>query len=240
MMHSRERHINACGSTLDTVKPQVIGYNGCRLGLAAEKHVPQACLPTSTSWGYRIGGGSMAHEEWRDVVGYEGYYQVSSLGRVRSLTRNIFNGKVFFKKAGKMMRITVGKNQYCRVTLTKDAKQVQWYVHRLVAMAFLPNPDNLPEVDHIDANPSNNRLTNLRWVTKHENMNHIMELGHHYDGSSNLRHGVRKVPVIRSDGKVYDSMIAASRALGYKTNTMVWGNLNGRCSECRGYTFQYA
>ena len=183
----------------------------------------------------------MAHEEWRDVAGYEGIYQVSNLGRVRSLTRNVFNGKVFFTKAGKMMRITVGKNRYCRVTLTKDAKQTQWYVHRLVAMAFLPNPDNLPEVDHIDANPSNNCLENLRWVTKQENMDHMIELGHHYDGRSNLRHDInRKVPVIRNDGKRYDSIISASRDLGYKTSMMVWSNLNGRCSGCRGYTFQLA
>ena len=209
--------------------------------MAAEKRVvPLACLHLHWDLTTRDGG-RMAHEEWRDVVGYEGYYQVSNLGRVRSLTRNIFNGKVFVTKTGKMMRVTVGKNRYCRVTLTKDAKQTQWYVHRLVAIAFLPNPDNLPEVDHIDANPSNNCLENLRWVTKQENMSHITELGHHYDGSSNLRHDMqRKVPVIRSDGKRYDSIISASRDLGYKTSIMVWSNLNGRCSECRGYTFQFA
>lgn len=187
-------------------------------------------------------------EEWRDIAGYEGLYQVSNLGRVRSLTRDVFNGKVFFKKSGKLMRITVSKNRYCRVTLTKDAVQTQWYVHRLVATAFLPNPDNLPEVDHIDANPSNNQLCNLRWVTKAENMRHVFELGHHYDGTANLlkpevvakaRATRHKKQVVRSDGEIFESITSAARCLGV-TPASVCNVLSGRRKSCRGFSFSYA
>ena len=179
-------------------------------------------------------------EEWRDVVGYEGLYQVSNFGRVRSLERKISYGNTQYTKRAMNMKVTVGKNLYCRVTLTKDGKQSQVYVHRLVAEAFLPNPDNLPEVDHIDANPSNNNLSNLHWVSHKENMDHMIELGRNYDGSENLKHDGPKRAVVRNDGKRYDSLLAAAKDLGYKTNFVIWSNLNGKTKSCRGYTFRYA
>jgi hypothetical protein len=95
----------------------------------------------------------MESEEWRDVVGYEGLYQVSSLGRVRSnnVIRKI-NGKRYYK-------IDLYKDSICK-----------WHlVHRLIALAFILNPHNKPEVDHINKNTKDNRLENLRWVTSKEN-----------------------------------------------------------------------
>ena len=108
-------------------------------------------------------------EEWRDIVGYEDIYQVSNLGNVRSLDRIVVrkNGsKVVYN--GKMLGLTITRKGYV-VASTKDGPK---YVHRLVAEAFIPNPDNLPQVNHKDENKANNRADNLEWCTDKYNVNY--------------------------------------------------------------------
>ena len=104
------------------------------------------------------------NETWRDVVGYEGLYQVSDHGRVKSLNYN---------KTGqeRLMRLITDKKGYLRVTLWKDGKQKMYQTHRIVAQAFIDNPDNKPCIDHINAIKTDNRVENLRWVTCKENCN---------------------------------------------------------------------
>ena len=94
------------------------------------------------------------HEEWKDVKNYEGLYQVSNFGRLKSL------------KYGKERILKANKDRYgyLFVRLCKDVKPKMCLIHRLVAEAFIPNPDNLPTVDHIDRNPLNNTVENLRWA----------------------------------------------------------------------------
>lgn len=179
-------------------------------------------------------------EKWRDIPDFKGLYQVSNLGNVRSSEREVWNGSKYYTKPEKVLKNNVMKIGYCRVTLTKDGKQEQFYIHRLVADAFIPNPNGLNEIDHIDANPKNNRVSNLRWVTHRENMLHSRELGRNYDGSANLVRGATKRPVIRSDGKRYESITNAARDLGYKSITMVWDVLQGKRPSCRGFSFIYA
>jgi len=99
-------------------------------------------------------------EEWRDVEGWEGLYQVSDMGRVRSL----YHQKVV------MLKPRTVYNGYLRITLSKNGVKSHFRVSRLVALTFIPNPDNLPEVDHIDENKVNNCTTNLQWVTCQENI----------------------------------------------------------------------
>lgn len=101
----------------------------------------------------------LANEEWRDVVGYEGLYQVSSLGRVR-------------KFDGKLLRKSKNYAGYRVVSLNKK----QFRVARLVATSFIPNINNLPQVDHIDTIKSNDKVNNLRWVTPKGNMNNPLTL----------------------------------------------------------------
>ena len=97
-------------------------------------------------------------EEWRDIEGYEGLYQVSSNGRVRSLDRYVKNkGKLDFRK-GKILTTSNRKNGYLSVSLSKDGVITTHSVHRLVATAFIPNPNNSPMINHRDENPSNNRV----------------------------------------------------------------------------------
>lgn len=109
-------------------------------------------------------------EEWKDIKGYEGLYQVSNYGNVRSLDRTIYTilgYKQFYK--GKALKKTEDKNGYLFVALGSKAPNKK--VHRLVAETFIPNPENKPEVDHIDGNPQNNNLKNLQWANHKENIN---------------------------------------------------------------------
>ena len=101
------------------------------------------------------------NEVVRDIEGYEGLYQVTSYGRVYSV------------KSGKFLRFgKVGGGGYLQVCLHKEAKKKNYYVHRLVATAFLENPLQLPQVNHKDENPSNNRLENLEFCTASYNINY--------------------------------------------------------------------
>lgn len=103
-------------------------------------------------------------EEWRDIVGYEGRYQVSNLGRVMTL------GTGQTHKEKKILRTSTSHGRYLIVALTKDGKTKSHTVHRLVAMAFIPNEDETKtQLDHIDGDSFNNKVDNLRWCTGKEN-----------------------------------------------------------------------
>ena len=110
-------------------------------------------------------------EIWKDVVGYEGYYQVSNLGRVRSLDRITSNGR---KIKGKILSTKVNTPPYYpRVSLSVNGKMKLVQVHRLVAQAFVynPDPEHKTQVGHKDESRTNNRADNLEWVTPKENSN---------------------------------------------------------------------
>ena len=107
-------------------------------------------------------------EIWKDVIGYEGLYQVSNMGNIRSLQQ--WNGHCFIPKI-KILKLSYGTNDYWYIGLHKDRKVKRFCVHRLVAQAFIPNPNNLPVVMHKDDNPRNNNVDNLEWGTQKENCN---------------------------------------------------------------------
>ena len=111
-------------------------------------------------------------EEWRPIVGYEGLYEVSNLGRVRSLDRYVKCGYEAYRlQKGKVLSPTKDTNGYLKVVLNCNGKHKSINVHRLVTEAFLPNPDNLPEVNHKDEDKTNNRVENLEWCTRKYNVN---------------------------------------------------------------------
>lgn len=116
----------------------------------------------------------MNAEVWADIKGFEGLYQVSSLGRVKSLTRAArcgHKGKGFKKVPERILK-EGNYLGYSKVYLRKEGKQFNFRVHRLVAEVFIPNPLNKPQVNHIDEDSSNNKVENLEWVTQKENNNH--------------------------------------------------------------------
>jgi hypothetical protein len=106
----------------------------------------------------------MANETWKDIPEFENLYQVSNLGNVRS-------------SRGKVQKLQVNKFGYLRATLHKNRKEHKIFAHRLVAFAFIPNPENKIEVNHIDGNKQNNRLENLEWNSKSENILNAFKIG---------------------------------------------------------------
>jgi hypothetical protein len=110
-------------------------------------------------------------EIWESVKGYEEFYEVSNLGRVRSFDRQSWSGKAFYLKKGRMLAAGCDSAGYPQVNLCINGSGQITRVHRLVAKAFISNPENKREVDHKDGNPSNNNVKNLRWFTHLENMN---------------------------------------------------------------------
>lgn len=111
-------------------------------------------------------------EEWRDVKGYEGYYQISNKGSIKSLKRTFYSGsnlrikKIYEEKILKQQSYKQG---YKYVVLCKDGISKKLKVHRIIAQAFIPNPENKPCIDHINAKRDDNRIENLRWATWKEN-----------------------------------------------------------------------
>lgn len=119
-------------------------------------------------------------EEWRDVIDYEGLYQVSSYGVIKSVGRIKTSGKKiggsFYKE--KIMKCVINEFGYKRVNLSKNGKARLWFVNRLVAIAFHKNPLNLPIVNHINSNRLDNRSENLEWATQAYNLSHAIKFGH--------------------------------------------------------------
>lgn len=142
-------------------------------------------------------------EQWRPIKGYEALYEISSFGRVRSLPRN---GTI---KAIRVMKLSLKKSGYVDVILTKGNSKKTFRVHRLVAEAFIPNPYNKKQVNHINGNKADNSTVNLEWVTPSENIKHKFDtLGYKV-----TRHGMTPVKCVET-GEIFDSIKAAERAYG--------------------------
>lgn len=114
-------------------------------------------------------------EVWESIAGYEGWYEVSNLGRVRSCDRTIeqwsmYGHTIQRRLKGKLIHGNDNGNGYLVVNLRKNQKRESCYIHRLVAEAFIENPCGKPEINHIDANKKNNCVTNLEWCTRSENI----------------------------------------------------------------------
>lgn len=115
-------------------------------------------------------------EEWISIPSYEGYYEVSNLGRVKSVARikSANRGGKYFKPE-KILANAVDNSGYVRLLLAKEGVKKKLKLSRLVALCFIPNPENKPYVNHIDCNKLNDTYTNLEWCTQVENVKHAYE-----------------------------------------------------------------
>ncbi len=187
-------------------------------------------------------------EEWRAISGYEGLYEISNLGRVKILPRirHDKNG-VAYRVSEKIATQCIDAYGYPVVSMSRNGVTRARKVHRLIAEAFIPNPENKRCVDHINGIRTDNRIENLRWATYHENAMNKFRLNNQVDWEDRniskesryrFTHSQARA-VIRSDGERYESIAEASRALGLKTSGMVSNCVRGLASSVRGYSFRY-
>lgn len=182
-------------------------------------------------------------EKWKDLKGYEGVYQVSNYGRIKSLYRRYSNRAkdkdCLRTRKEHILRCVYNKEKYLIVCLKKpNGKVSNPRVHSLVAKTFIPNPYNKPQIDHIDTIKENNTTSNLRWCTAKENKHNPISYKRHLDVIQKT-----KVPVVQLDSfgnyiQTFESMTAAANNIGKDVKTIFSSiNLN---SLCCGYMFIYA
>ena len=163
-------------------------------------------------------------EIFKSIEGYEELYQVSSYGRVKSLTRN------------KMLNTEICCG-YQRVTLTKGKAKKHFLVHRLVAQAFIENPNNLPEVNHIDEDKMNNHVTNLEWCTRLYNANYGTAIERCALKRINNINRSKQVMCVET-GVVYPSLSEAARQTGNRKSA-IWCCCKGKHKTCGGLKWKY-
>lgn len=169
-------------------------------------------------------------EEWREVIGSNGFLSVSSYGIVRGRR--------------KVLKPQIDVKGYERLRFTIDRVKTSARVHRLVAQAFIPNPDNKPQVNHLDGNKRNNHCSNLEWVTNKENAHHAIENGM-FDNTfikAKIANDIQKKPVIAisKDGNTitaFESVCAAQKHFNTKHICAV---LHGKREYAKGHKFIYA
>ena len=176
--------------------------------------------------------------KWKDIKGYEGLYKVSNLGEIKS------------KHKGKWIKLKCSKSAGCyrKVTLCRNDKKEVKLVHRLVADTFIPNPNNLPCVNHKDENPSNNMVINLEWCTQKYNMNYgsVKErIGNKSKGRKRTKTSIEN-QIKRQNKKVYcveldmyfDSIKEASGFIGVHNSTLTH-HLKGEQKTCGNFHWKY-
>lgn len=190
------------------------------------------------------------HEIWKDAIGFDGVYQVSSLGRVRSCDRVIYykNSKLSGAKSkiehGKIMSQCISNSGYYILRLRKDGERKCFYTHRLIAQAFIPNPENKSQVNHIDGNRLNNCVDNLEWVTMSENVLHAYRTGLNYGLRGDLSPHKVEVLQFEKDGTFvmrWSCMAEAARAIG-GCKEGIYDVCKGRLGKktYKGYVWKYA
>lgn len=190
-------------------------------------------------------------EIWKDVVGYEGLYQVSNLGRIVGCERKISNNHILPRKLKSLKRKKTGYYGTSIVNSKGESKNV--LVHRLVAMAFIPNPHKYPQVDHIDGNKANNNVENLRWCTAKENVNFPLSLANRSRSlkiaqnnpqtiskkiKSSHKKKVNQFSLSGEFIKTYESLRDIQRTLGFNI-TNVTACAHGRKRSAYGYIWKF-
>lgn len=174
----------------------------------------------------------MKNEVWKDISGYEGYYQISNFGRIKSIKRTIT------RKDGKaktfspvMLKQNIGTTGYSYANLSQKGKAKSERAHRLVAEAFIGNPENLPCINHIDENKTNNKVENLEWCS------------YRYNNTYNDKQLCRATPVLQftTNGEFvrkHRSQAEAEKAMG-RGRLNISACCRGKIKSCAGYVWKY-
>lgn len=173
---------------------------------------------------------------WKPIAGFEGRYEVSNEGVIRSLDITIqCRGKGTRVHKGKILPYRANNRGYLMVKLTKDNVTKQCLVHRVVAEAFIDNPSSKPQVNHIDGDITNNSYQNLEWVTDNENKAHsAISVG----GTQRPKKAVRVVCVASGEMMTFDGLREAERKLSLEHKCSL-NVLQGKQSVHKGYTLSY-
>lgn len=184
---------------------------------------------------------SLEGEEWRDVVGFEGLYKVSSFGRMASMNKTVKHWRGIRTIKPRILSFAVSQRGYYQTNLTKNHKRFYIFVHRVVAQAFIPNIENKPAVDHIDRNKLNNNITNLRWCSLLENMNNPNTVTYCKNIFSNDFRNKHLSPIIAlKNGTVYKQYTSIKEAIadGF-TGSSISSACVGRIKSHKGLQWMY-
>lgn len=165
-------------------------------------------------------------EDWADIKGYEGLYQVSTLGKVKSLPRHGTYSEPH------ILKVSSDGNGYLQVGLCKNSIYKSHKVHRLVATAFIPNPNNLPEVNHRDENKHNNRVSNLEWCNRNYNVNY----------GSRTNKTKKPVTQLTKSGETlatYESLTKVKEALKISNISNISNVCKGKRKSAYGYRWKF-
>ena len=165
-------------------------------------------------------------EYWKDIAGFEGKYQISSLGRIKSY---------LVDNSGRIMRPMVCTNGYLRIDLRKNGRYYKYLIHRLVAEAFLPNPNNFEYVNHKDETRDNNCVNNLEWCTKKYNLN--------YGTIKERQRKAKEIPVLQftKNGEFvrqWDSSMEVEKTLGWDRSAIL-RCCNGKQATSHNYVWKH-
>lgn len=181
---------------------------------------------------------------WMDVLGYEGIYKISRFGDVKTIERKQPNGTSFYR--ARIRKITVTPKGYHRINLCKLSKQKAFFIHRLVAIAYLSNPNNYSQINHIDGDKSNNHVSNLEWCSDLQNKEHAKYVLGVRPSNLGVLGSTKKKSVFKIDintGSIickYDSLSEAKRGTPEATNVAGIGNAaNGIQKSAFGFIWKF-
>lgn len=180
-------------------------------------------------------------EVWKDIAGYDGMYQVSNLGRVRSHGRYCQNRYNKVWRPGRILSASKGNKGYLTVVLCLNNTRRTVKVHRLVASAFIENTENKEQVNHINGNKQDNRVVNLEWCSQSENMTHAWETG--LQGRTHKKNDLRSIRISQHSCDMvlintFPSMMEAERQTGISGASISRSARKG--GKAGGFYWKYA
>lgn len=166
----------------------------------------------------------MSKEIWKDIKGYEGLYQISNYGNIRSIKRKNV-------RKDRILKSRLGSNGYYFIFLYKKSERKFFKINRLVAVAFIPNLENKPQVNHINGIKTDNRVENLEWVTARENINHALNTG------LKKHHIIMQYSLDNEFIKEWNR-VSELRKYGFRENK-IYFNCSGKSKTYKGFIFKY-